>query len=70
MTGTPVVSKKWTARVQGLWVTVPTSWFSGSKTGFVVGPAGDNSQANYGYFASHAHPTVTNRPLLRLTYTR
>ncbi|NHN55766.1 hypothetical protein G9U51_08250 [Calidifontibacter sp. DB0510] len=70
VTGTPVVSKKWTARVQGLWVTVPTSWFSGSKTGFVVGPAGDNSQANYGYFASHAHPTVTNRPLLRLTYTR
>ena len=69
VSGTPV-TKKFTARSQGFWITVPTSWFSTSNRGFVIGPAGDNSVNNYGYFAPHNHSTTTYRPRVRLSYTR
>ena len=67
---TPAVTKAFSARVQGFWVTVPTSWFSTTKTGILIGPAGNTSQSNYGYFAAHNHTTTAYRPKLRLTYTK
>lgn len=69
VSGTPV-TKRFTARSQGFWITVPTSWFSASNRGFAIGPAGDNSVNNYGYFASHQYPTTAYRPRVRLSYTR
>ena len=67
--GTPVV-KRFTARNQGFWLQVPTSWFSASNRGFIIGPAADASQNNYGYFAAHNHAKTTARPKVRLTYTK
>lgn len=67
--GTPI-SKRFTSRAQGFWLQVPTSWFSASNRGFIIGPAADTTQTNYGYFPGHAHSKSTARPKVRLTYTR
>lgn len=64
------VRKAYTARGQGYWVQVPTSWFSSSATGVVIGPGTANNVTSYGYFAGPSYPTTGDRIKLRLTYTR
>ena len=65
------VSKTFTARNQGFWVTVPTSWFSASNRSIYFGPAGNSSwQGTYSHVASHTNSNTNYRPKVRLTYTR
>lgn len=64
------VSKRYTARGQGYWITIPTSWISPTKRGVVVGPALDSTAANYGYWCAPGYATAADRVKIRLTYTR
>lgn len=64
------VSKQYTTRSQGFWITVPTSWFSKDNRSVYVGPANSSSQASYTHIASHSTTTAAYRPKVRLTYTR
>lgn len=65
-----ITRKRYTTANQGFWIPVPTSWFSTSARGVVVGPASDSTFSNYGYYYPHTDATVANRPKVRLTYTR
>lgn len=66
-----VVTKRYTARVQGAWIQVPTSWFSTTNRSFLAGPpSSQGASSTYTHIASHTNKQTTYRPQVRLTYTR
>lgn len=64
------ITKKFTSRQQGFWVTVPTSWFSTTNRSVYFGPANSTSRATYTHLYNHAVDTTSYRPQVRLTYIR
>lgn len=64
------ITRKYSTRNQGQWITVPETWFTSANRMFLVGPAASTWQGSYNHLANHAHPNTAYRPKVRITYTR
>lgn len=65
-----VVKKTYAGKGQGLWTEIPTSWISTTNRGIQVGPPdwlGDTTAAQ---LAGSTWSTATQRPMIRVTYSR
>lgn len=70
--GSATITKKWRTKTGGLWVTLPSTWYSnwssGSTKGVTLGDGASSSQSYYGRF--NGVGASANRPAFRVTYQK
>lgn len=65
-----IVKNDFPARNTGMWITVPTTWFTLTNDGVILATPDWQFPNTNCQFAGATHSTVAARPQIRLTYTR